>query len=145
MSNTKEQKIGYRDIFRQTEYMKIMIAALINRFGDSIDAIASTWIVYEITGNAAWSAIIYGVNKLPSIIITPLAGAWVEGQKKKTIMIVTDLIRAGLCCICGNRVSVRIFTGMDAVGYNFDDFYGRGIPGTGKCCIDAKGAGKRIL
>ena len=21
---------------------------------------------------------------------------------------------------------------------NFDDFYGRGIPGTGKCCIDAK-------
>ena len=27
MSNTKEQKIGYRDIFRQTEYMKIMIAA----------------------------------------------------------------------------------------------------------------------
>ena len=58
MSNTKEQKIGYRDIFRQTEYMKIMIAALINRFGDSIDAIASTWIVYEITGNAAWSAII---------------------------------------------------------------------------------------
>ena len=34
MSNTKEQKIGYRDIFRQTEYMKIMIAALINRFGD---------------------------------------------------------------------------------------------------------------
>ena len=138
MSNTKEQKIGYRDIFRQTEYMKIMIAALINRFGDSIDAIASTWIVYEITGNAAWSAIIYGVNKLPSIIITPLAGAWVEGQKKKTIMIVTDLIRA-------NRVSVRIFTGMDAVGYNFDDFYGRGIPGTGKCCIDAKGAGKRIL
>ena len=90
----QESKVGYRDIFRQTEYMKIMIAALINRFGDSIDAIASTWIVYEITGNAAWSAIIYGVNKLPSIIITPLAGAWVEGQKKKTIMIVTDLIRA---------------------------------------------------
>ena len=78
MSNTKEQKIGYRDIFRQTEYMKIMIAALINRFGDSIDAIASTWIVYEITGNAALSAIIYGVNNLPSVLITPLAGAWVE-------------------------------------------------------------------
>lgn len=94
MSKTKENKIGYRDIFRQTEYMKMMVAALINRFGDSIDAIASTWIVYEITGNAAWSAIIYGLNKIPSIVITPLAGAWVEGRKKKTIMIVTDLIRA---------------------------------------------------
>lgn len=90
----KEIKVGYRDIFRQVEYMKMMIAALINRFGDSIDAIASVWIVYEITGNAAWSAMMFGVNRIPSIVVTPLAGAWVEGRKKKTIMVVTDLIRA---------------------------------------------------
>lgn len=90
----EEKQVGYRDIFHQVEYMKMMIAALINRFGDSIDAIASAWIVYEITGNAAWSAIMYGVNKVPSIVVTPLAGAWVEGRKKKTIMVVTDLIRA---------------------------------------------------
>lgn len=94
MNETKQNKIGYRDILHQVEYMKMMIAALINRFGDSIDAIASTWIVYELTGNAAWSALIFGVNKVPSILVTPLAGAWVEGRKKKTIMIVTDLIRA---------------------------------------------------
>ena len=90
----EEIKVGYRDIFRQVEYMKMMVAALINRFGDSIDAIASVWIVYEITGNAAWSAIMFGVNRIPSIVVTPLAGAWVEGRKKKTIMVVTDLIRA---------------------------------------------------
>ncbi len=89
-----EKKIGYKDIFHQKEYVKIIIAALINRFGDSIDAIASAWIVYELTSNAAWSAIIFGVNKVPSVLVTPLAGAWVEGRKKKTIMVVTDLIRA---------------------------------------------------
>ena len=92
----EEKKIGYKDVFRQKEYLKMIFAALINRFGDSIDAIAFTWIVYELTGNAAWSAIIFGANRVPSVIITPLAGAWVEGRKKKTIMIVTDLIRA-LC------------------------------------------------
>lgn len=90
----EEIKVGYLDIFRQVEYMKMMVAALINRFGDSIDAIASVWIVYEITGNAAWSAMMFGVNRIPSIVVTPLAGAWVEGRKKKTIMVVTDLIRA---------------------------------------------------
>ena len=94
MKETKEPQVGYRDIFRQVEYMKMMVAALINRFGDSIDAIASVWIVYEITGNAAWSAMMFGVNRIPSIVVTPLAGAWVEGRKKKTIMVVTDLIRA---------------------------------------------------
>lgn len=91
-----KEKIGYKEIFQQKEYMKMIIAALINRFGDSVDAIASAWIVYELTNNAAWSAIIFGINKVPSVLITPFAGAWVEGRKKKTIMIGTDMIRA-LC------------------------------------------------
>lgn len=88
------EKIGYKDIFQQKEYMKMIIAALINRFGDSVDAIASSWIVYEITGDAAWSAIIFALNKIPTVVVTPFAGAWVEGRNKKTIMVVTDIIRA---------------------------------------------------
>ena len=38
----EEKKIGYKDVFRQKEYLKMIFAALINRFGDSIDAIAFT-------------------------------------------------------------------------------------------------------
>lgn len=89
-----DKKYSYKDVFSQTEYVKIMFAALINRFGDSIDAIASTWIVYQITGSAAWSALIFGINNLPTVVVTPLAGPWVEGRNKKRIMIVTDIIRA---------------------------------------------------
>ncbi len=37
------EKVGYREILRQKEYRKIILAGLINRFGDSIDAIAFTW------------------------------------------------------------------------------------------------------
>ena len=90
----QNKKIGYRDILKQTEYMKMIFAALVNRFGDSIDAIASTWIVYELTGSAAWSAVIFGVNRIPSVFVPPLAGALVEGRNKKVIMVLTDLIRA---------------------------------------------------
>lgn len=36
------EKIGYRDVFGQKEYLKLLIANLISRFGDSIDAIAFT-------------------------------------------------------------------------------------------------------
>lgn len=93
---SEEKKVGYKDIFRQKEYMKMILAALINRFGDSIDAIASAWIVYEITNSVAWSAVMYGINRIPSVVITPFAGAWVEGRNKKKIMVVTDMIRA-LC------------------------------------------------
>ena len=53
-----------------------------------------TWLVYALTGSAAWSALIFGVNKVPTVLITPFAGVWVEGKNKKHIMVWTDLARA---------------------------------------------------
>lgn len=90
------ETIGYRDVFHQREYLKIIIASLINRFGDSVDAIAFTWLVYAITGSAAWSAIVAAVNQLPSVFLQPFAGALVEGMKKKRLMVITDVIRGSL-------------------------------------------------
>lgn len=89
-----QNNVGYKNILKKWQYMKLLIAGLVNRFGDSIDTIASAWIVYELTSNAMWSALLFAVNKLPSVFVTPFAGAWVEGKKKKTIMVITDLIRA---------------------------------------------------
>lgn len=100
-----EKKIRYRDLVTQKEYLKMIVANLINRFGDSVDALAFTWMVYAITGSAAWSAIIFGLNHIPTIFIQPFAGALVEGMKKKRLMIVTDIMRgiivAGLAVLYG--------------------------------------------
>lgn len=87
------EKVGYRDILKQTEYLKIILAGLINRFGDSIDAIAFTWLVYAITGNAAWSALVFAANQLPSVLVQPFTGALVEGMDKKKLMVITDIVR----------------------------------------------------
>ena len=89
-------KVAYKELFKNRNFRRDLAASLINRFGDSIDAIASSWIVYELTGEASWSAIIYAINRLPTIFLTPLAGPLVERHNKKMIMVVTDLIRA-LC------------------------------------------------
>lgn len=87
------EKIGYKDILKQREFMKIVSASLINRFGDSIDAIAFTWMVYMITKSAAWSALVFAVNQLPSVLVQPFAGAMVEKMNKKRLMVTTDVIR----------------------------------------------------
>lgn len=91
--NVTEEKIGYRQILTQKEYCKLIVANLINRFGDSIDAIAFTWLVYQVTGSASWSAVIYALNVLPSIFVQPLAGAAVEKRSKKKLMVLSDMIR----------------------------------------------------
>ncbi|MBQ5375577.1 MAG: MFS transporter, partial [Lachnospiraceae bacterium] len=80
-------KVAYKELFANRNFRKDWAASMINRFGDSIDAIASSWIVYELTGEASWSAIIYAINRLPTIFLTPLAGPWVERHNKKSIMV----------------------------------------------------------
>lgn len=107
-SDSAEKKIGYRDILTQKEYMKLLAANTVNRFGDSIDAIAFTWLIYALTGSAAWSAAIFGLNQLPTMFIQPLAGVWVEKKDKKKIMLWTDIIR-GLIVL---GFAVTYMTGM---------------------------------
>lgn len=87
------KRTGYREIFRQKEFMKTVIADIINRFGDSVDTIAFIWMVYQVTNSAAWSALIFGANKLPTVFLQPVAGALVERLIKKRIMVLTDIIR----------------------------------------------------
>lgn len=84
----------YKTLKDQKQFMKMILANVINRFGDSIDAIAFTWLVYELTGDALWSTIIFGVNMVPTIIIQPFAGALVEKMNKQRVMVLCDIARA---------------------------------------------------
>ncbi len=89
-----DKSVGYRQVFTQKEYCKIIFANLISRFGDSVDAIAFTWLVYEVTGSASWSAYIGALNMLPTILLQPFAGPVAERMDKKKVTVVSDLIRA---------------------------------------------------
>ena len=77
MKNGKNRGL-YIDILKNKEYRKLLFSNLINRFGDSVESIAFTWIVYQITHSAAWSAIVFALNMLPNVFIQPFAGAIVE-------------------------------------------------------------------
>lgn len=87
-------KHPYKDLLVQKDYIKVLIASIINRIGDSVDTIALTYLVYRISESAMWSAVVFGINKLPAVVITPIAGVVVERMNKKKVMIVTDFIRA---------------------------------------------------
>lgn len=86
-------KTGYWEVFTQKEYVKLMLSNMVNRFGDSVDVIAFEWLVYQITGSAAWAAVVFGINNLPTVLLQPFAGVLVEGMDKKKVMVVTDCIR----------------------------------------------------
>ena len=101
------KEFKYRDIVKSPEYRKLLFTNLINRFGDSVDAIAFTWLVYQITRSASWSAIIFGLNILPNIIVQPFAGPVIEKLDKKKVIVATHILRG---------IVISAFVGMYLAG-----------------------------
>ncbi|MBE5835938.1 MAG: MFS transporter [Butyrivibrio sp.] len=93
-SDMEQNRKMYGEIIKEREYRKLIFATVINRFGDSVDAIAFTWLVYQITHSAAWSAIVFALNTLPNVVVQPFAGAIVEKMNKKHVIVATHLLRA---------------------------------------------------
>lgn len=106
--NMKHSDIGYRDIMHQREYCKMILANIINRLGDSIDMIAFSWIIYEISGSASYSALMIGINMLPTILIQPFSGVVVEKLNKKQVMVICDIIR----CILTAMIALCYYLGV---------------------------------
>lgn len=83
----------YRPLKTQKQYLKLIAANVINRFGDSIDAIAFSLAMYAITGSAALMALIIGLNYIPTILLQPISGAIVDRIHKKRVMVLCDIGR----------------------------------------------------
>ena len=56
-----EQK-NYRVLLSEKQFLKLILANVVSRFGDSLDVIAYTWIMYEVTGSESLMALIMGLN-----------------------------------------------------------------------------------
>lgn len=95
----EQKSISYKDILKISNYRKLLLSGMIDRFGDSVDALAFTWLVYQITGSAMWSAIVFALNMLPNVIVQPFAGAIVEKKNKKKVIIFTYILRAAVIAL----------------------------------------------
>ena len=80
------EKKNYRQLLSQKQYLKLLLADTVNRFGDAIDVIAYSWVMYEITGSESLMALVVGLNFVPTVFLTPIAGAMVDRMSKKRVM-----------------------------------------------------------
>ncbi|WP_373263614.1 MFS transporter [Hungatella hathewayi] len=91
--------ITYKEVLKTEKQFTFMIMAnVISRFGDSIDAIAYSWLIYQMTGSKSWLALVLGINMIPTVLLQPLGGGLTEFLNKKAVVVVCDLIRGGIVC-----------------------------------------------
>ena len=86
----------YSALRGEREYFKLLAANAVNRFGDSVDSIAFSLLMYEVTGSASMMALLLAVNYLPTIILQPIAGAVVDRMNKKAVMVWMDFARGAV-------------------------------------------------
>ena len=89
-------KSSYAELIRQPNYRKSLASSVLNRFGDSLDVIAMSWLVYQVTGSAVFSALNFLVNYFPSVVLQPFCGAAVEKKNHRLVITFCDVGRAAV-------------------------------------------------
>ncbi len=88
-------------IFRNKNFFLIWIGQSISLFGDYLYIIALMWWVLEKTGSTAAMASVAICSSLPTIILGPFAGTFVDRVDKRKLLILMDLGRGIIICIPG--------------------------------------------
>ena len=72
-------------VFRSLQYRNFrlhVIGQAISLMGTWMQRIAISWLVYEITGSVFWLGFVQFISLLPSLILSPFIGSFVDKHKK---------------------------------------------------------------
>jgi len=87
----------FSKIFSDKNFFCFWFGQIISQFGDRLNQMALIALVYQRTGLSAFGlAKVMSLTIIPSFLISPFAGAYVDRWNHKYTMIITDIIRAVL-------------------------------------------------
>ena len=86
---------GYVELLRSNRGFRFLwLGQVVSQMGDWFDTIAVYTIALRLTGSSRSVALIMVARFLPSVVMGPLSGVVADRFSRRTIMIVSDLVRA---------------------------------------------------
>jgi len=82
-------------------FILMLQGQLVSVFGDYMYEIALSFWVLTITGSTALMSIVLAATVVPSIIVSPIAGTFIDRHDRKKILIITDIIRGIIILFIG--------------------------------------------
>ena len=87
----------------------LWMGQLVSLFGDRLHQLALVALVGEATQNGAFAvAMVFVAATVPNLVFGPLAGALVDRWDQKRVMVVSDLLRAGIVLVIPVAATVDI-------------------------------------
>ena len=72
-----------------------------------MDEVTRGWLVYELTDSVMQLGLVRGVQAIPFLLLSPVAGSYVDRHSRRTILIVTQSLQALTMAL----VAVLVFSG----------------------------------
>ena len=86
----------FRDVLRIRDYRLLWAAQVVSTFGDRLTQIAITAVVFALTGSEVSIGLALSLTMLPQALFGLPAGAVADRCSRKSLLVATDVIRAGL-------------------------------------------------
>lgn len=76
--------------FRHRDYRLYFAGQGISQTGTWLQLIATSWLVYELTGSAFLLGLAAFAQQIPMLVLGPFAGVWVDRMRKRTVLLITQ-------------------------------------------------------
>jgi len=76
--------------FRHRDYRLYFAGQGISQTGTWLQLIATSWLVYELTGSAFLLGLAAFAQQIPMLVLGPVAGVWVDRVKKRRVLLITQ-------------------------------------------------------
>jgi DHA3 family macrolide efflux protein-like MFS transporter len=86
----------YVRLAHDARFSAFWLAGTISVFGDRLHQVAIAVMVLHVTESASQTGLVFLAATLPNLVLGPIAGTFVDRWDQKRVMIVSDLLRAGL-------------------------------------------------
>jgi len=76
--------------FRHRDYRLYFAGQGISQTGTWLQLIATSWLVYELTGSAFLLGLAAFAQQIPMLVLGPFAGVWVDRMNKRWVLLITQ-------------------------------------------------------
>ena len=90
-------------------FSALWVGQVISLFGDRVNQIALGAAVFEVTRSPLQVALTFFVATLPNLLFSPLAGAFVDRWDQKQVLVVSDILRAGIVLLVPVAVLINVW------------------------------------
>jgi MFS family permease len=87
---------AYVRLALDARFASFWLAQTISLFGDRLHQVALAVLVFALTNSPLATGLVFLAATLPNILLSPIAGTFVDRWEHKRVLVASDLIRAGL-------------------------------------------------